>query len=168
VPDHHNGEPEFIELPPPPSRTWNWWPIAATLAASALYVMFFSGNTIKPSAKPSPPGWEELSECAFVTSLDGTKELDLFDDQLAVFYEESKNDRGKGRMVEGTWAFDQSAKKYEVTIDGATTIYSIMTPERTAICMLVKGDPAAADLTASWFSIQEDNDSGDYVDPHDH
>ena len=60
---------------------------------------------------------------------------------------EDKIDR---RMRRG--AFDQATKRYSLAFDGETKIYSIINPGQGPICMLVKGDPTAADLRESWFS----------------
>jgi hypothetical protein len=43
-----------------------------------------------------------------------------------------------------------------VTVSGITTTYSMVTPERTGICMLIKGEHDAADLHESWFALSSD------------
>jgi hypothetical protein len=171
--DHEPVVPEFIQLATTPRRQIrHLWPILATGAGMlAFYLIYFPEEGAKPRPEPSPPGWETLLDCAFTTSLDGKKERNLFEDQSAVFYDKTTKDGGgKYRTIDGTWSFDQAVKRFVVTLDGIDTTYSVVLPEGAGICMLIKGDVGAADLTASWFSSGSDDDPGDYdyrPDPRD-
>jgi hypothetical protein len=112
-------------------------------------------------AEPPDPGWEDLGHCFFTMSFDGTKGLSLSYTRQATLYDYAKMVGRKEVTVEGTWTFDEAAKRYAVTLDGAVTTYSVVAPEQTAVCILVKGDLGAADLRASWFSPVHFDDDGD-------
>ena len=98
--------------------------------------------------------------CFFTMSFDGTKGLSLSYNRQAVLYAYSKVVGSKELTIEGTWTFDEATKRYAVTLDGAVTTYSVVAPEQTAVCMLVKGDLGAADLRASSFSPVYFDDDG--------
>jgi hypothetical protein len=122
-----------------------WAVFWAWIGTSAVYMM------LKPSKEEVwPPGFYDLVDCTYMVSFDGAKELDLFANQRAVFYDKSVKENGKYRTVEGNWTFYEATKLYSVILNGEVTTYAIA--KTTDICILVKGDLGAADLRGSWFS----------------
>jgi len=115
----------------------------------------------KQESEPWPPGFEDLIGCSYTASIDGTKELNLLDNGTAVFYDKSIKEGKKYRMIDGNWTFDQNSKHYTVTLDGASTVYSIVEPAGWGSCLLVRGELTAVDLSAAWFAIPSDPDSAD-------
>ncbi|MGF6313430.1 hypothetical protein ABIB82_007570 [Bradyrhizobium sp. i1.8.4] len=104
-------------------------------------------------------GWNELVSCSDMTSLDGTQRMTLSEDQVVSL----RDERGPKSSKSGLWFYDQSSKRYSVTLLGQTSNYSIVAPRGTGTCMLIKGDLEAADLGGSWFSSSTD----DYDDPRE-
>lgn len=144
-----DGAPEPSSKPPPRKKEWG------SLAVSA-----WNGKP-KQELELWPAGWEDLIDCSYTASIDGTKELNLFDNNRAVFYDKSTKENGKYRTIDGNWAFDQNSKRYAVTLNGDTTVYSIVEPSGWGSCMLVKGELTAVDLSAAWFAIPSDADGAD-------
>lgn len=138
------------------------WPSAllacAIAAGFCTAVLHRSGNNAAQLV--TVPGWDDLVLCADTTSIDGTKELELREDQHAVL--RLKKDEGD-QTIEGQWSFNELTKRYSVSVDGTTTTYSIVSLSSVPSCMLIAGDISAADLHASWFSLPPD----DY-DPREH
>jgi len=142
-----------------PKRGIPWGAILALIclvgAGGGLYYWTFGrGENAEQAAAQPPwsPGFYELLDCQFTTSLDGTKEMNLYENHVAVMYDKTIKENGKFRAVNGGWTFDEATKLYAVTLNGEVTIYSIVKPEGVGACMLVKGDISAADLRSSWFS----------------
>jgi hypothetical protein len=131
--------------------------VAGFVAVLATGYFIFSSKESKQQAPAQswPPGFDELvtAGCADTGSMDGTKELNLLDDRSAVL--SVRDGTGKHRIT-GKWSFDESGRRYEVNINGAMDSYSMVAPERTGICMLIKGEHDAADLRASWFALNTD------------
>ena len=129
-----------------------WWVVAIVIAIIAIGYFGFRNDAKRLVTAPWPLGFENLvlAGCADTGSMDGTKELHLLENQGAIFYDKSiKDGSGKYHTIDGTWMFDETAKRYAVTLDGVVTAYSIVAPERTGICMLIKGKHDAADLAAT-------------------
>jgi hypothetical protein len=130
-------------------------------------IFFYSSNKpVVPTANPAVSGWSELGSCAYTTSLDGQRELSLSDDGSATILDDSPLKDGetiKEHTIEGRWYFDDATKRYTAIFNGEATDYLVVSPERIYVCILVKGEPGAADLRASWFSSAGD-DQGD-TDP---
>jgi hypothetical protein len=129
--------------------------------AGGIYWAVSAWDKSRQELDPWPLGWEELLDCSYTASIDGTKELNLFDNHRAVLYDKSTKEGGKYRTLDGKWAFDQAAKHYTVTLNGDSTVYSVVEPPGWGSCMLVKGDITAADLSATWFAIPSDSGSDD-------
>ena len=147
-----------------PHRQYTWSSVLVGCVGIALiYFVFFHQRAAIPNL-PTVPGWDELARCSYMTSLDGTKELTLSDDHRAAFSDNSRarNQKGEGVNILGSWSFDESSKLYSVTLNDETTIYILLSPERSNGCLLIKGDIQAADLRASWFSSTSDDDPDDY------
>jgi hypothetical protein len=145
------SEQGFERAAEPPSKTrYLWLTLWACLAVGTAYLVFRPPTKTDDAEEVWPNGFADLLDCEYTGSLDGTKELDLLDNQHAVLYDKSIEENGKYHTVEGSWAFNETAKSYTVTLNGNATSYSLVKPP--GICMLVKGDGATADLQASWFS----------------
>jgi hypothetical protein len=115
-------------------------------------------RSVDDSAEPvAIPGWEELARCSDTASIDGTKELELREDQDAILKLKRADDVAD-QTIKGRWSFDESSKRYSVTVDGVTTTYSIVSPSSAPICMLIAGDITAAALRVSWFSLPFEDD----------
>jgi len=157
------AEAEFGKPPERPSETKFLWPVLIACAvAGAIYLTLDTGEEPEQEAESSSPGWQDLLDCSRASSLDGTKELSLSENHRAVLYDKTKKENGRYLTVNGSWNFNETSKLYTVTLNDEATAYSIVEPEGAAVCMLVKGDPAAADLRASWFSpIDEKDRPGD-------
>jgi hypothetical protein len=95
-------------------------------------------------------------------SLNGTKELNLFDNHRAVLYDKSVKKNGKYLTTDGNWTFDKATQLYAISFNGELTSYSLVEPEGSAgVCMLAKGDLSATDLNASWFAKAYDQTDAD-------
>jgi hypothetical protein len=160
-------EPEFVELPQPTSGTQYWRPILiACILGVAVYVMYFrpSTNAVKSTQLLKNPGWDYLSACSDATSLDGRKALGLLSDGRATVYENTPIKGGEtieDHTTHGTWRFDEASKRYSITFKGESADYLVVSSEGTRICMLIKGEISAADLSRSWFAFPIDGDTGD-------
>jgi hypothetical protein len=153
------------------ARRRQFWPgltILITMSvvgpAAGYFAFFWKGGQQSTVSKETwPPGWENLlgAGCTDTGSIDGTKELHLFDNQKAVLY--VKEGRGTHR-TDGSWVLDTTDNRYSVTLGETLTSYSIVAPERSGVCMLIKGEPNAADLRASWFALSTDIDPREFED----
>lgn len=149
-------EPDSIELPKPRSRTRYLWPIFWSCAG--IGIVYLTLDRHKAAEQPVElPGWTNLLPCSYAASFDGTKELGLSEDGRAVLYDKL----AKGGSIDGHWTFDETSNLYTVTINGEIATYSVVEPGGAGFCMLVKGDPAAADLRSSWFSSPVDEGPDD-------
>ncbi len=151
----------YLELPPkPPSKARHWWLVLLAIAVAGVAYLIFRRHEELAAEPPWPAGWAALLDCADMASLDGTKELEFFDDRRAVMYDKAiGNERGKYLKVDGTWRFDETTNLYTVTLNGESAAYSIVEPDG-GTCMLVKGDLGAVNLRESWFATTR-GDPGD-------
>jgi hypothetical protein len=138
----------------------------------AAYAAFRSGSPSVESEvtakRVSVPGWDQLDTCSPMQSLDDTKELTFLEDHTVNILErEAKTLRELGpSTAAGTWAFDESAERYFVTLSQQRKSYILVHPEDSGVCILASGEIAAANIGESWFSrIAEDAD--DDHDPDD-
>ncbi len=102
-------DPEFIEMdelgspfqpPEKPRRSWRWIFVVTGLAAALGYGWFArEKRASQPAAWAA--GWTELIGCSKATSLEGRKELDLFDNRRAVLYDKSVKENGRYLMEIG-------------------------------------------------------------------
>ena len=151
--DEKVGLPQPILTDPPRSITTRrrLWPKVLFLLAGIGLLYLVLGTGRKPDTPQDwPPGWYDLSDCVYTTSLDETKELHLSGDSRAVLYDRSGKENGPFRRVDGLWNFNEATQRYAVTLDGATEMYSMLRPG--GLCALIKGDEGSADLRASWFA----------------
>jgi hypothetical protein len=147
--------------PPRPSKEWGSVLLLVCIVAGVGY-WIFSAWTNKPGQpEPWPPGFEDLIDCSYTSNLDGTKELNLLENNVAVMYDKSTKENGKYRRLKGKWAFDQTTKHYTVTLSDEAAVYSVLEPGGWGSCMFVKGDLRSVDLTTSWFAIPSDRGSDD-------
>ena len=90
-----------------------------------------------------------------------TKQLSFSPNQFVRFYDNgSSPDRTKGQKdvtIDGTWSFDETSKRYAVSLKGETTVYSVIRPENSYTCLLIKGDLESANLRQSWFSFSAED-----------
>ena len=82
-------------------------------------------------------------------SLDGKRELILLQDHSAKLRGQGAGPEGDGSV--GTWAFDEVSKRYLITFGGEEKLYTIVQPENSEVCILVRGKRTSADMTESWY-----------------
>ena len=140
-----------------------------------IFILAFAGITAfgwtvahrATGTAPAPvPGWDGLIPCSYVASLDGAKELMLDENHLAKLYDGTNSkgiaEREVGRSIDGEWSFNEALKRYAITLNGVTTVYSVVQPENSHTCLLIKGDLNSANLRESWFALDlEDIDDSD-------
>jgi hypothetical protein len=132
--------------------------VGALLVGAIVFWITFK-RTEKPPNEAPILGWSELASCSDLMSLDGTKQLTLFENHSVKFHDEGSSKVSKI----GLWSYDEPSKRYSVTLPDQTSTYFIVAPRGTDTCMLIKGDLEAADLRGSWFS----SSVGDFDDPRD-
>jgi hypothetical protein len=164
---------EFVEVdaeplqprskPAAPRQTTEWGSVLllVCILAGVGYWIFSALTSNTPQPEPWPPGFEELIDCSYTASLDGTKELELFENNVAVMYDKSIKENGRYRTLDGKWTFDETTKRYTVSLNNEPAVYSVVEPGGWGSCMLVKGDLRAVDLTTSWFAVPSDRSSDD-------
>lgn len=137
-----------------------------TVVGIMIYAVFVrTSSETGRAAQPPASGWEELGLCSNTLSFDQHKGLELAGDGVATMADYSADEDGH-LLRHGEWRYDAGAKKYSITLDGETNDYSLVSPDHIGTCMLIKGDIAAADLIASWFSTH-DIEEPDYGGPYD-
>lgn len=47
-------------------------------------------------------------------------------------------EREQGRSIDGEWSIDEELKQYAITLNGMTTVYSVVQPENSHTCLLIK------------------------------
>jgi hypothetical protein len=158
---------EFIEVsdnyrPQKPTprqhKPWGYIMMLGCIVAGGGYWLFRP----VPVANFEPPvaGWEALSSCSSVTSLEGDREMEFSDNQRAALWnlttpsERKKSGIWKRIAAEGKWEYDVQSKRYSITLNGETTTYTLLSPKRQPMCVLFKGDLGTADLRESWFSSE--------------
>jgi hypothetical protein len=148
------------KVDPKSGGQWGGVLLLICLVGAGIYWVFGRNQTDHQAKDTLAPGWYDLLDCSYTVSLDGTKELNVFENHGAVLYDKSVKMNGKYRAIDGNWTFDEVTKLYSVTLNGETETYSLLGPEgATGICMLVKGDLGAADLRGSWFSTSDQGDA---------
>jgi hypothetical protein len=141
------AEPDFVDSPKRPSRMRYRWPMFwGCLVVGGVYLTLNRHNAAEQPVELL--GWDDLLPCSYTASFDGTKNLDFSENGRVTLYDKS----AKGGSIDGDWTFDETTKLYTVTINGENVIYSVVEPGAPGFCILVKGDPNAADLRSSWFS----------------
>ena len=98
--------------------------------AGVIALLGIVGQIFAVTSPPPVPGWEGLSLCAYVTSLDGAKTL-ILEENHHVVLEDQRNlkdthDRDQSKSIEGEWSFDEGSKRYAITVNGAATLYSVV------------------------------------------
>ena len=141
-------------------------------AAIAVYAAVKGSPTETNKAatkRTAVPGWEQLDDCSPMQSLDDTKELTFLKDHTVNLQErEAKTERELGpSKAAGTWAFDESAKRYLVTLAQQQKSYALIQPENSGVCILLSGELAAANMSDSWFGRTPEDTYDDDRDPSD-
>jgi hypothetical protein len=141
------------------------------LAAAVIYIAVTRNHSENSEGKlkhpPSPPGWEELVGCSPLQSFDDTKELDVFEDHT-VTMEVKEAKTGKvlsPRKKAGTWAFDELAKRYFITLGEQQKSYALIQPENSEVCMLIFGEQEAANINETWFGRTLEDQNSDMEPP---
>jgi hypothetical protein len=133
------------------------WPKFLLAFAGITAFVWTVAHRTAGTAPVPVPGWDGLFLCSDVASLDGAKELMLDENHLARLYggANSKNiaEGEQGRSIDGEWSFNETLKRYAITLNGVTTVYSVVQPENSHMCLLIKGDLNSANLRESWFSL---------------
>jgi hypothetical protein len=137
--------------------TGRWFKVLCGLAAIGLAYGFLFYKKQSANA-PVTPGWNDPAGCSYMASLDGEKELLLFENHFVRKYETT----GDRKSIEGTWSFDEDTQQYSVILDGVTTRNSLIRPRAAHFCMLINGNLETADLTRSWFTSDVDPRDFDY------
>jgi hypothetical protein len=136
-------------------RQFRWIKVWLTFAG-VIVVLGVIGQIITVISPPPVPGWDDLSLCSYVGSLDGAKILMLDENHHVRFEDENNqkdsNDGDKNKIIDGEWSFDEGTKRYAITLNGATTIYSVVQWDNSNTCLLINGDLNSANLRESWFS----------------
>jgi len=156
-----DDEPSWAAPPSPPKlHSNNYWRLVLLVALGAgvaLGYLFFGnhqGAKDQTSKTNLPAGFADLGDCSITTSFDGTKELHLYDDSNVTLFDNAVKVNGKFKRIDGTWRFDDPTKLYTITLDGQDTPYSLIKP--SGICILLRGEPTAANLDESWFAATDD------------
>jgi hypothetical protein len=150
-------------------RQARWPKFLLTFAGVSAVVWMVAHKTADTTPTPVL-GWDGLLPCSYVASLDGAKELMLDENHFIRLYDErnpkDSTERDKNKTIDGEWSFDEALKRYALTLNGVTTVYSVVQPENSNTCLLVKGGLNSANLRESWFSLnlEDIDDTGERDD----
>jgi hypothetical protein len=108
----------------------------------------------KASAPPPPAGWDDLSPCSELVSIDGLKRLSLFENHVLEIYDNAATKKAES----GTWSYLEQSKQYSIVLADQNSNYILVSPNGSDTCMLANGSVGAANLRASWFSITTEYD----------
>jgi hypothetical protein len=108
----------------------------------------------KGSGTAAPLGWDDLSTCSELVSIDGSTRLSLFENHVLEVYDKSATKK----VESGTWSYLEQSKQYSIVLAGQSWNYVLVSPNGSDTCMLANGSVEAADLRASWFSINTEYD----------
>ena len=153
------AEPEFTQIPEPPSRSTAWWYLAGgvLIIGGVFYFAVGPKGRVEPAPPPAIVGWDDLALCSPVKSLDGTRGLNFFDDGRVEYQDNSQNDpSGHAPTKMGTWSFDPATRTYAVSLNDTTRVYSVIASLQNQICILLSGSIGAANLNESWFALIDD------------
>jgi hypothetical protein len=153
--------PAFPILPkvrPPPNKP-GWLFVLPIVGIVTVIYFVHSRPAEKASAQQSigMPGWDALLPCSSVISFNGKEAMSFFDTgRVSIFRDD---DSASPKPVYGEWRFDAARSRYFVTFPGSSsTDYTVVSPEQSNSCVLVRGEVGTADLTESWFSAPDDAD----------
>ena len=143
-------------LPAIPSMSTVLPLMLVTTVSLGVYPILVMENAHR-SSRPVVAGWEEIDECGSLTSLDGTKTLDLERSHRAKLTEKSSDEvDNPERKVDGRWSFDAEKDRYTVSLKDTTSEYELVKPEDSSVCILAPGDVSAVNLRGSWFGRIQD------------
>jgi hypothetical protein len=148
-----------MELSPEGKKIPNAVWAMALIGCVALAFLYWRPKTPK-AIVPAVSGWDDPLACSDMISLDGTKHLALSDDHSVLLESEHRSKDPDGKhddSIRGAWSFDEISKRYAVTLNGATTAYSVIQGPDSGLCMLIRGELGSVNLRESWFSVATDN-----------
>jgi hypothetical protein len=121
------------------------------IVALLLWILF-----VKEKTPTTPPiaGWDDLSACSELVSIDGSKRLSLSENHVVKVYDKTATKKTES----GTWSHSEQSKQYSITLADQNWDYVLVAPNGSDTCMLAKGSVEAANLGASWFSIANEYD----------
>jgi hypothetical protein len=126
------------------------WPKFLLTIAGVMAVVWMVAHKTAGTTPTPVLGWDGLVPCSYVASLDGAKELMLYENHHVSVYDEKNakdnTERDKNKTMDGEWSFDEALKRYAITLNGVTTVYSVVQPENSNTCLLVKGELNSANL----------------------
>jgi ABC-type siderophore export system fused ATPase/permease subunit len=133
------------------------WPRFLLAFAGIMTLFWTAAHKAAGTAPATVPGWDGVLPCSYAASIDGTKELMLNENHSVTLYDERNpkdgTEQDQNKIIDGEWSFDEALKRYAITLNGATTVYSVVQPENSHTCLLVKGGLNSANLRESWFSL---------------
>ena len=123
---------------------------AFTLLAIAAYYTVTGKVPQETLRSKGPPvaGWEELDACLPMQSLDGGQTLSFSEDHKI----QLSGANVTGHETEGVWAFDESGKRYLMTLGSEQKSYVLVRPEDSEVCIFARGDVKSSDMSESWYS----------------
>jgi hypothetical protein len=116
-----------------------------------LWILFTKEKT---PATLSPAGWDDLITCSELVSIDGAKRLSLSEDHVLKVYDKT----GTKKAESGTWSYREQSKQYSIVLADQSWDYVLVSPNGSDTCILASGNVEAANLRASWFSINTEYD----------
>jgi len=125
--------------------------VGCGIVALLLWILFVKEKT---SATPPTAGWDDLSACSELVSIDGSKRLSLFENHVLKVYDKTATKKAES----GTWSYRELSKQYSIMLADQNWNYALVTPNGSDTCMLANGSVEAANLRANWFSITTEYD----------
>jgi hypothetical protein len=136
--------------------------VVLTLIASAAYYAVTAKVPQETKQSKSSPvlGWEELDACLPMQSLDGRQTLSFSENHTV----QLNGANVPGQKAEGVWAFDESGKRYLMTLGSEQKSYVLVRPEDSEVCILARGELKSSDMGESWYSRTLSDMQGDLAD----
>ena len=79
------------------------------IVALLLWILFVKEKT---SVTVPPPGWDYLSACSELVSIDGLRRLSLFENHVLKVYDKTAAKKAES----GSWSFREQSKQYSITL----------------------------------------------------
>jgi hypothetical protein len=143
--------------PPSPKTEWVLALLLGGVVTVAIFYLTFSNQQTEPEETTPPAGWEELAACAAMKSIDENRQMELRADGTVVLTDLSPAREGETDQRKPTttrWDYDSDSQRYSVVIGEKKEVYSLVKMRSPALCILLKGDAASADLNGSWFAVR--------------
>ncbi len=134
--------------------------IGPALIGSMQVGGYFLIQRSEAATAKSPPGWDELSPCSELTSIDSTKSLSLNRDFSTRLVDRSSS--GKPERTVGTWSLINAERHvYRIDMPETVGVYVVVSPADAEGCIFAAGgDIGHVNLSLSWFSVNP----ADYLD----